>query len=98
MPANDDCPQFEPVQPRLTAIVTDMLEEFYELAQLQGAEWNEGALLRAAKMDHQFIARIRKGKSFTTSKIDKLRVTMNKALRMKIRPEQYPPPPRRKAA
>lgn len=102
---NDDTPQFEPVQPRLTNIVTDMLDEFYGLMKMQGVEWSDSTILKAAGMDHQFLTRIRKGESFTTSKVEQLRETINAALRGKILPEQFRPsarkggtPARRKAA
>lgn len=51
--------------------------------------WGEIALLKAAKTDHRFLSRIRKGESFRIDSIDAVADAMTRAARGELDPEEF---------
>jgi len=82
-----DAGQFKPVTPMLREMVLANVDYFFSTQV--GKEWGDISLLKAGKLNHRLISRIRNGEGFQTNSVDKLFDTMNRALRGELNPEEY---------
>jgi hypothetical protein len=84
---DDGQQQFKPLTPYVRELVLSNLDYFFETPV--GRQWGDISLLKAGRLNHRLISRIRKDDGFQTKSIDTLFETMNKALRGELNPEDY---------
>lgn len=77
--------ELKPFTPRAAELVLSEVDHFLS----QHRNWGEISLLKAGKLDHRLIARIRAGESFRTGTVDQLYDAMNKARRGELKPDEF---------